>query len=190
MNRIPSAWFSLILLCLPPGAFAQVYINFANNPQLSHHDNMYFLRLPLIDDYSGIPGVYQDVWIDYTPATQSWRLMSYYKATPIEEAAIETVNVIVTDEMPAQVFIEVTGHLVCSAISKEVGIKQLGDIFTVYLFHNRGREFALCIGNAPPSPFRKVVPLDAYGLSAGTYSYTLNGKFGGSFTLAADNVLE
>jgi hypothetical protein len=34
-----------------------------------------------------------------------------------------------------------------------------------------------------------VIPLQTYGLAAGTYQYVLNNKFSGMFSLQADNQL-
>lgn len=36
-------------------------------------------------------------------------------------------------------------------------------------------------------PYHYTVPLDVYGLAAGTYSYEVNGVKSGTFTLQQDN---
>jgi hypothetical protein len=37
--------------------------------------------------------------------------------------------------------------------------------------------------------FSRVIPLQTYGLTVGTYQYELNNKFSGMFSLQADNQL-
>jgi hypothetical protein len=163
-------------------------IDFRNNPELTRSDS-FALRLPFVD-YNGIPGLYQDAKIEYLPQNNTWRLSGYTRAVPIAE--IEDVHVIVTDEVPVQVFLELTGSFTngCQALG-EVGMKRINDVFAVYLFYKKspfppGTPQAC---TADVRPFRKVIPLGVYGLTARTYSWNVNSKFGGSFTLAADNVL-
>lgn len=102
---------------------------------------------------------------------------------------INVVEVAVTDEVPAQVFLEITGSLNNGCLELgQVGMKRVSDVFTVYLFY---KPFLPdCVGTDDVRLFRKVVPLDAYGLAARIYSYTVNGDFNGTFTLTAENVLE
>lgn len=156
-----------------------------NNPQLSLTTG-YTLTLPFID-YAGIPGQYQHAKIEYLPVSRTWRLAGYRKVQPIRN--ITTVDVVVTEEMPVQVFLKVAGTLNNGCLQVgDTGIRHDGKQFTVYLFY---QYFAPeCMGTDDVRPFRKVVPLDVYGLPAGTYTWTLNEEFSGSFTLTAGNVLE
>lgn len=149
----------------------------------------YVLRIPFVDA-EGIPGIYQDATIEYQPQTGTWRLAGYTRAMPV--ASIEAVEVFVTDGMPAQVFLDITGVFTngCQELG-EVGMKRVSDVFTVYLFYrkmNVAPEHVACTTDV--RTFRKVVPLDVYGLPARTYSYSVNGEFSGTFALDAENVLE
>lgn len=38
-------------------------------------------------------------------------------------------------------------------------------------------------------PFEKTIPLQVYGLPAGTYEYSVSGEHTGTFTLIRDNTL-
>ena len=38
-------------------------------------------------------------------------------------------------------------------------------------------------------PYEKIIPLEVYGLPAGTYGYSVNGIPAGTFTLTKDNTL-
>ena len=158
---------------------------FRNHPQLTLTDS-YTLKLPFVD-FNGIPGQYQDVKIEYLPQAGTWRLSGYKRLEPFR--SISTVDVIVTDEIPAQVFLDIRGTRSngCGAPG-QAGISQSGNAFTVFLFY----QYVLpdCIGTDDFVYIRKIVPLDVYGLPAGSYTWTLNGKFEGSFTLPSDNVID
>lgn len=167
----------------PPGAADPA--RFSNNPQLSLTD-AYTLKLPFVD-FNGIPGQYQDAEIEFQPQSGMWHLVRYKHLDPFR--GIETVDVIVTGEVPAQVFLDIRGKRYNGCGNPgEAGIKRDGSTFTVYLFY----EYVPpdCLGTDDVVNIRKVVPLDVYGLPAGSYTWTLNGKFEGSFTLPSNNVLD
>lgn len=158
---------------------------FRNNPQLTLTDS-YTLKLPSVD-FNELPGQYQDVRIEYLPQTGTWRLAGFRHLSPFR--VIESVGAIVTSEVPAQVFLEVRGKTYggCNQPGS-AGTKLSDRAFTVYLYSQYVHPD--CIGTTDVRDVRKVVPLEVYGLLAGTYTWTLNGQFEGSFTLPVDNVLE
>ena len=171
----------IIYVGLSPGAREAA----RNNPQLALTEG-FSLTLPLVD-YAGIPGQYQHARLEHVPGTQTWRLAGYRKVQPIRD--ITEVQLVLTGEVPAQAFLKVRGQLNNGCVELgEAGIRKDGDLFTVYLFYQYfGRT---CMGTDDVRPFRKVIPLDVYGLPAGTYRWTLNGTFNGSFTLPTNNVLD
>lgn len=190
MRCVP-ALLSLLLLCLPCGAFAQQFINFRNEAQLSYHDDMHFLRLPYVDEFQGIPGLYHDATIEYSPLTNTWRAYGFKPSLPLAKTEVGAVNLRVVGETPVQVFLEITGSAFPCASVGHAGIRQDGNVFVVYLFYDRATFTSICVRGAPYRSFRKVVPLDVYGLPAGNYAYDVQGgTFGGSFTLTAENVLK
>lgn len=155
------------------------------NPQLTF-TGRYTLTLPSVDS-EGIPGLYQNATIEYLPQTGVWRLFDYAKAVPVER--IDEVRLILTSEVPVQALLEIEGQLTNGCLEVgEPGVKQVDGDFIVYLFYKPVASD--CTGTDDLRPFRRVLPLPVYGLLSGTYDWTFNGSFGGSFTLTADNVLE
>lgn len=171
----------------PPPLYAPQAVPPANAPQL-YRSERFTLSLPAID-HNGIPGFYQDATIEYLPEKGAWRLYDYRRAVPVAE--IREVSVRSTVERPAQVFLRISGEFAdgCRQVG-DVGLRQDGPAFKVYLYYRAGSEPSGqhdC--TAGMVPFSVTVPLPVYGLVAGTYTYDVNGRFIGSFTLAADNVL-
>ena len=202
MNRTSSLLLTVALAASSATSLAQIVsqipvgdsqpappvLSFENNPELSVLDR-YVLRIPFVDA-ENIPGLYQDATIEFQPHSRTWRLAGFTRATPV--AGIEAVDVIVTDGIPAQVFLDITGVFTngCQELG-EVGVKRVSDMFTVYVFYrnmNIAQDPVAC--TADVRTFRKVVPLDVYGLPARRYSYDVNGEFSGTFVLDGENVFE
>jgi hypothetical protein len=158
-----------------------------HNPRLLSADT-HLLRIPLVDDKL-IPGLYQDVTIEYRPETMSWNLFGYLKGLPVEE--ITDVDLVMTTDTPVQAFVKIQGKFPngCRQLGK-VASRKTGTTFEVYLYylHGTSTSGSPCAGGEVP--YTKVVPLDVYGLPANTYRWVVNGRFTGTFTLPADNVLE
>jgi hypothetical protein len=182
MNRLVRVFIPIILL-MANGASAE------NNPLLSW-DGSYLLSLPLVD-YAEMPGLYQDAKIEYSPQTQSWKLSQYKKGVPVRE--IEKVEVIVTAEIPVQAFLKISGTFPtgCHELGS-AGIRRTSNSYNIYIYYTDESIHppipVACTGAL--RPFTRVVPLPVYDLKAGQYSYSVNGKFSGTFTLLQDNVLK
>lgn len=115
-----------------------------------------------------------------------WRLLSFDElGSGIRLAPVRGVSVRVTESVPAQVLLRARG-----AFSSGCG--ELGGLTQ----RRNGNRFTVVIGStfwAGPCtmgvvPFSKIISLPAYGLSAGSYEYNVNGIVG-TFELARDNVL-
>lgn len=101
-------------------------------------------------------------------------------------AAVETVQVLMLESLPAQINVVINGMLPesCAEIGN-ITQRRDGDTFWVEVGVTRPAD-ALCAQVL--TPFEQVVALEAVGLPAGTYTVDVNGVRG-SFTLAIDNVL-
>lgn len=147
------------------------------------------LTLPSVSTAAQV-GQYQDAVLQMN-AQGAWTLTSLrvLDGSPqVYRAPVSQVEVIKTAETPAQILLRVSGEFSsgCGSLGRVVQRREgshfeilLTDAFTAY-------DVALCTANMVP--YVKTIPLDAYGLAAGTYSYDINGTTG-SFELTADNVL-
>ncbi len=100
-------------------------------------------------------------------------------------AAVETIDILIAESFPVQVFVVARGYLPdpCTEIY-EVTTEREGNSFLVAL--KTYRAPGACIQVI--QPFEETISLDVYGLSAGTYTVDVNG-IAGSFTLEIDNIL-
>ncbi len=148
------------------------------------------MKVPAVD-VAARPGFYQDVTVEFFQ-DDKWRLVSALEGKEVAE--IEQVTLIKTDTAPAQVFLQISGEFSngCPEIG-QISHRLVGDTFEVSVYYANNAwmlhpEIILC--TQAIVPFNKVIPLPIYGLPAGDYHYSLNGKFTGSFNLATDNELE
>ena len=99
-------------------------------------------------------------------------------------AVVEGIDILILESFPVQVNVIAKGYLPdgCTEIgdiTKSMG----GNIFTVNIETLRPAD-VMC--TQAIVPYEEVIPLDVYGLKAGTYSVVVNGV-SGSFELATDN---
>lgn len=137
-------------------------------------------------------GRFQDVAIQANAQGQ-WQLTdvrvlrgdpSLYRAVYL--APVSGVALIQTTEMPAQVFLQVSGAF-GSGCGRPGRISQrlVGNRFEVLLADEfTSYDVANC--TAIMTSYVKTIPLPVYGLSAGSYSYDVNGVTG-SFALPDTN---
>lgn len=145
------------------------------------------LTIPRVDTSMHL-GQYQDVKLQFTEQG-GWVLLDY-KAVgeDISLAYIDSVNVVQTNSVPIQVFLEVEGSLPnecfdIGQVNQRLDANQFNVVVSAIFSAPEG---TLC--NQALVPFKKVIPLDVYGLQAGTYTYYANG-ITGFFKLAVDNTL-
>ncbi|MDX1687523.1 MAG: NBR1-Ig-like domain-containing protein [Candidatus Promineifilaceae bacterium] len=102
------------------------------------------------------------------------------------QADVESIEVLVLESFPVQVNVIASGTLpdACTTLN-EPAPRLEGNTFVVNLTATRLPE-EVC--SQAVVPFDKVIQLDAEGLSAGTYTVSVNGVTG-TFTLETDNVV-
>lgn len=164
------------------------------------------LGLPIIQDgptyrdgILTIPGVstdaqvgkYQNAIFEMT-AQGMWRLTSISTLDDghprLYRAPVEHVEVIKSTGVPTQVLLRVHGTFSsgCGSLG-QVSQRRIGERFQILLTDGfTAYDVALC--TAVMVPYIKTIPLDVYGLGAGTYIYDVNGTTG-NFNLTADNAL-
>jgi hypothetical protein len=165
--------------------------NSAENASLSF-DEAYYLDVPVVD-IPGAPGAYRDAIFEKRPTDPAWKLIAVNQALALPSYSIKSVETVVSDDQPQQVFLRIRGSLpACSEVGHE-SIAMKGFQFSVTLFY----------APVPPTPpgesprmcldvmvdFVKVLPMPVYGLNAGTYTFSVNGVDEGSFVLRQKNVL-
>jgi inhibitor of cysteine peptidase len=104
-----------------------------------------------------------------------------------ERAIIESAEPMFLESFPLQVRILVTGSLPdgCTTVYRTESTRK-EDQFTVRIFTLRERD-AMC--TQALVPFDVSVPLDVYGLSAGTYRVMVY-DFSTEFTFTQDNIIQ
>lgn len=154
-------------------------------------DNPYYgnglLVLPVVDELGGV-GTYQDVRFSYSEEG-GWRLDSYeiLGSQGLKAAPVSDVEVIVTNESPAQVLLRASGEFGngCYIDLRPATYRRSGRHFDVVLSY----EYNYVPGTACLAAavhYKKTVPLPVYGLPAGDYTYDINGLTG-TFELSSDN---
>ena len=151
------------------------------------------LTIPSVNTAEQV-GQYQDVTFKLTEQG-NWQLSSFKAiGTVIGESdlrlvPIGKVEVIKNDTFPTQVFLRLSGVL-GGCFSQSLGqINQRleNNLFNVVVtasYYVNPYHPTLC--PAFTTSFVKTIPLAVYGLSAGTYSYNVNGTTG-TFELTANN---
>jgi len=102
-------------------------------------------------------------------------------------AVVESTEILVLESFPVQIHVIATGYLPdgCTEIDK-VEEERDGNTFTVTITTKRPKDM-MC--TQAIVPYEKVVPLDVYGLKAGTYNVNVN-SVRDSFELSTDNIIE
>lgn len=159
---------------------------YAENDQANFVNNK--LVIPIVDTIN-IPGMYHDASFIFSEQN-GWKLEDFRIGEEVQE--IDNLALVKTSNFPTQVFLKISGEF--SSSCPEVGkirIKLSNNKFNikVYYQHNE-RIISGDIGCFSAfTPFNKTIQLPIFELPAGEYTYEVNGKFSGSFTLAIDNNL-
>lgn len=143
------------------------------------------LSIPSIE-VNGKMGVYQDVKLEHS-RSGGWKVTHFQRGNHVQQ--ISDAQLIQTKDFPIQVFLKISGlfNNSCQSLGR-IEDKLTENSFDVSVFYggdNSQDADRYCL--MVMMPFTKVIPLPVYGLSSGTYHYTINGNFAGSFTLAKDN---
>ena len=100
-------------------------------------------------------------------------------------AVVENIEILTLESFPVQIHVIAKGYL-------PDGCTEIGDITKV----RDGNTFTVTVETIRPAdmmctqaivPYEKSIPLDVYGLKAGTYSVVVN-SVSGSFELSMDNL--
>ena len=104
-----------------------------------------------------------------------------------ERAFVESVDPMFLESFPLQIQVQVTGSLPdgCTTVYRAESTRE-GDRFTVRIFTLRERD-AMC--TQALVPFEVSVPLDVFGLPAGTYQVMVY-DFNTEFTFTQDNIIQ
>ncbi|MCK4309043.1 MAG: hypothetical protein KAW42_03595 [Candidatus Atribacteria bacterium] len=100
-------------------------------------------------------------------------------------ALVDEIDILILESFPVQINVIARGNLPdpCTEIS-EVLQEREGDTFFITI--KTYRPPGLCIQVL--APFKEIIPLEVYGLPAGTYSVDVNG-IQDTFDLEVDNIL-
>ncbi len=100
-------------------------------------------------------------------------------------AEVEEIELLTPESFPVQIFVIARGYLPdpCTDIHEISQIRE-GNTFFITIKTYRSPGFCIQV----IAPFEETIPLDVYGLPAGTYNVDVNGVQG-SFTLEIDNIL-
>jgi hypothetical protein len=100
------------------------------------------------------------------------------------------VEAIIVDSSPVQVFLKLSGQFSngCAYFQQiNQALKNNTFKITLHLGPNPFPSGIACTLSLVP--YEKIIPLEVYGLPAGTYEYSVNEQHTGTFTLSKDNTL-
>ena len=100
-------------------------------------------------------------------------------------ALVDEIDILILESFPVQINVIARGNLPdpCTEIS-EVLQEREGDTFFITIKTYRSPGFCIQV----LAPFKEIIPLEVYGLPAGTYSVDVNG-IQDTFDLEVDNIL-
>ena len=110
-------------------------------------------------------------------------------ASPIDESEVrvESIELLTLESFPVQIHAVLKGTLRDGCVQiDDVDVTREGNTFKLTLVTSR-LENARCTSER--QPFEQTVPLDVFGLPAGTYTVNA-GDVSATFELAVDNILE
>lgn len=124
----------------------------------------------------------------------SWQLVYADEGKLIEDVIEDVEAIVVDDAHPIQVLLRVSGAFPtgCGQPGYVGFIVEDNTIDVSAYYENdewtRNPDEVMC--TMAIRPFTYHIPLPVYGLSAGEYTYRLNGEVEGTFTLEVDNVMD
>lgn len=158
------------------------------------------LTIPLVNTLEQ-SAAFQDVILQLTEQGE-WHLLDFKMSgtLPLVKPHVETVELIITESSPIQVFLKVNGMFGdgCTTMGK-ISQRLIGNRFEITMFAESHTNQAECTTEV--IKFKKIIPLTVYGLSAGVYEYSLGNvissgidgpyinTFTGTFELKQDNTL-
>ncbi|MXS83918.1 hypothetical protein ABD07_12570 [Nitrosomonas oligotropha] len=149
------------------------------------------LIIPRVDT-DAQPGNFQNAELQFESSTNSWKLNKFVetKITPGPATYDEKVEAIIVDSSPVQVFLKITGEFSNGCGYFQQINQVLKDNTFEVILHAGPNPFPEGIAcTMALVPYEKIIPLEVFGLPAGTYGYSVNGIPAGTFTLTKDNTL-
>jgi hypothetical protein len=150
------------------------------------------LTIPRVDTPDQV-GQFQDAVLQQTQqgGFTITTLKELGRSTVYNVGVVETVEVVKSGTLPVSVYLRISGTAGACDFNGPARLLQRlqGTRFDVNVSAshvNPPSAAQICPANI--RPFKLTVPLEVYGLAAGTYTYNVNG-ITGSFSLAADNKL-
>lgn len=112
-------------------------------------------------------------------------LLIFSKMVPMAGlATVEEIDILIAESHPVQVLLVAKGYLPnpCTGMDPII-IQREGNAFLITIKTRHSSEVCIQV----LAPFTEVIPLEVYGLPAGTYTVNVNG-IEGFFTLEIDNI--
>lgn len=152
--------------------------------------NSSVLAIPRVDTPGQI-GQYQDAVLQQTPqgGFTITSLKELGKSTVYNVGVIESVAVKKSGTLPVSVYLQISGTAAGCDFNGPARLhqRQTGTRFDVNVSASHINPYSVAqICPANIRPFKLTVPLEVYGLAAGTYTYSVHGLTG-SFTLDVNN---
>ena len=99
-------------------------------------------------------------------------------------ALVDEIDILILESFPVQINVIASGNLPnpCTEISEVLQEKE-GNTFFITIKTYRSPGFCIQV----LAPFEEIIPLEVYGLPAGTYTVDVNGVQG-TFDLGVDNI--
>ena len=99
-------------------------------------------------------------------------------------APVDEIDILILESFPVQINVIARGNLPdpCTEISEVIKERE-GDTFFITIKTYRSPGFCIQV----LAPFEEIIPLDVYGLPAGTYTVDVNGVQD-TFDLEVDNI--
>ena len=100
-------------------------------------------------------------------------------------APVDEIDILILEIFPVQINVITSGNLPdpCTEISEVIKERE-GDTFFITIKTYRSPGFCIQV----IAPFEEIIPLEVYGLPAGTYTVDVNGVQA-TFDLEVDNIL-
>lgn len=99
-------------------------------------------------------------------------------------ASVDVIDILILESFPVQINVIASGNLSdpCTEISEVLQEKE-GNTFFITIKTYRSPGFCMQV----LAPFEEIIPLEVYGLPAGTYTVDVNGVQA-TFDLEVDNI--
>ncbi len=100
-------------------------------------------------------------------------------------ASVDEIEIMILESFPVQIHVTASGNLPdpCTEISEVLQEKE-GNTFFITIKTYRSPGFCIQV----IAPFEEIIPLEVYGLPAGTYTVDVNGVQA-TFDLSIDNII-